>query len=133
VQAVEVPVVAEVLGHRELRVEARALEDHPQAHPHRARLVGQIPAQHPHGSPGRRHEGGEDLEEGRLAASIRPEETKDLSAGYGKGDAGERFPSPVQVTQVLDLDGGNVNSRCSFAYHSGTLPRSSGVSGGLKI
>lgn len=115
-------MVSEVLDDREFWIEAWTLEDYPEIPPDGVRLTGEVVAKQACHPAGRRHQGGEDLEEGRLAAPIRPEETEDLSARYGKGDAGERLPVSVHVTEVFNLDGGDINSWGSCAHYWTPFP-----------
>src|SRR6187549_1679400 len=82
----------EVLAHGELKVEARVLEDHAEPAAHLGRLGPEVGAEDADGAFVRMGQGGEDTEQGRLAAAVGPEEAEDLPRHYGKIDPRERLP-----------------------------------------
>ena len=103
--SVEMPVVPQVLHHGELGVEARALKDHPQVPSHVAGLARQIVAEHGHAPRGHAKQCGENLEERRLPAPVRPEQPEDLPARDGEGDVRERGAIAVPMTEAVDQHG----------------------------
>ena len=102
-QAVEPAVMAEVLLDGELAVDARVLEDDAEPAAHRVRRARHVVTEDAGGTAVGRQEGGEDTEEGALAATVRAEETEQLAARHGERHAGERLTSPEAAAQIYDL------------------------------
>ena len=89
-EAIEMPLVPEVLADRELEVEARALEDDAEEPPHRPRLPSWIEAEDTDLAGLRARQGGEETEERRLAAAVGAEEAEDLPRRHVEIDPNER-------------------------------------------
>ena len=109
-QPVEMPLVAQVLLHRELAVDARVLEHDADVTAHVARRRPHVVAVHARGAGTRRQQGRQDAEERALPAAVRPEQREELSLANVEGDARERLAFAVAPAQSLDLDGGAAHS-----------------------
>ena len=70
--------------------------------PHRVGVLEQTLAEYLYVPAGRRHQGRENLEQGSLAPPVGTQESKDLSARDGKGNAGKSCTGAIQVAQVID-------------------------------
>jgi hypothetical protein len=103
--SVEVPVLHDVLNHRQLGVQARLLEDNPEMAPDLGRLKHHIMTEDATGPAGGSKQRGEDPKECGLPTSIRAEETKDLTPSHA-----ERHPIEGLSLPVLMGEAQNVNS-----------------------
>ena len=105
-EAVQVAVVQEILHHRELGIQARMLEDHPQMASDVVRLAGHVVVEDGDASAGGEEQRGQNLEEGRLAAAVGSEKAEDLTARDRERDARQRLTRSVAMTKILDHHGG---------------------------
>ena len=102
--AVQMPLCAQILFHCEGLVQALRLEHDAHRTPHRGRIARHIVAGD-FGAPfGGHHHRGENAEERRLAAAIRPQQSKDLALSYFEADCREGNAVPVAVSEVLNRD-----------------------------
>ena len=109
-------MVTQVFHHRELGVQTRPLEDHPQVASHVGSLLRQIVAEHGHPPRGRAEQRREDLEERRLPAPVRPEQSKKLRARDGERDVRERGAIAVPVTEAVDEHGRAIGPTLTEAW-----------------
>lgn len=85
VELVERPPVAQVLSCRETAVEpALSTEHDADARTNCRRLLHHVVAEHPRPSRGGQQYGGQDLDEGRLASSVGPEQPHDFARVDGQ-------------------------------------------------
>jgi hypothetical protein len=96
--------VLQVLGHRQLEVQAPGLKDDAGLLPRLVRFAGHIEALiRP--SAGGHHQRRKDAEQGRLAAAIGTQQAEDLRRLYGKAQVVERQPVAVVMGEAVELDG----------------------------
>ena len=89
-EAVEMPLMDEVLADGELEIEAGALEDDAEPAADLPRLRGEVGAEDVDRAALRAGQGREDAEQGRLAAAVGPEEAEDLPRRHLEVDPRER-------------------------------------------
>jgi hypothetical protein len=106
VQAVDLPLQAQVLRPRGPAVDAGALADDADRPPHRGRGVHDVVSRHPgHAGIGAR-ERGEDADRRRLAGSVRPEQAEDRAGAYRQAEAVERRDfAGIRLDQTVRFDG----------------------------
>src|SRR5262245_48034584 len=97
-------MILQVFEHRELAVEARVLEDYPQAFTDQEGVASQVMIQEVHRARGWRHERGENLEEGGFPSTVGAEQREHLAASDGKTHPAEGLALAIRVAQVLDMD-----------------------------
>ena len=102
--SVEMADVDEVLLRRKLHVDAARLEDHADLAAHAAGIQSHVVAQNQSASGGGQHQGGKNAEHGGLAAAVGAEQTEDLGAIHGEGDAVEGDAIAVLMAQAVDLN-----------------------------
>ena len=121
--AVEVPLVAHVLAHREFCVEARRLEDHADVLAHRLGRSGDVVAGDAGRATRRCEQRRQDAEERRLSAAVGPEQAEDLAAVHSEGEAGERLRLPVGEREVGDFEDVTGRLVAVVRIHGVTLSR----------
>ena len=109
--AVEPALVQEVLDDRELGVEARVLENHPDALSDGVRIPQGVPAQERDPSAGGGHERGEDLEQRGLPAAILAQDAENLAPADGERDPFQRDVRAIGVVEILGDDRGRLGLR----------------------
>ncbi len=104
-RAVQVALRAQVLLHGERFVEALRLEHHADvaAHRRRVRAPRRCPASIG-AAFGGDHHGGENAEEGGLAAAVRPQQAEDLALFHFEADVRKRDAVTVAMGEILNLD-----------------------------
>src|SRR6185369_15320469 len=103
-EAVQVTLGAEVLLDGEGFVEALRLENHADMLADFRRITLDVEAGDDGVAVGGHHHGGENAEEGGLAAAIRPQQAEDLALLYLEADIREGHTVAVAVGKVLNLD-----------------------------
>ena len=104
--AVQVGVEAQVLLAGEVAVERRVLEHQADVAPYRVPLPDHVMPGHPRAPRGGVREGAQDLDRGRLARAVGPEEAEGLPRLDLEADAADGFDLSVALDQAGDLDGG---------------------------
>ena len=95
---------AQVLLDGELLVQALRLEHDADLAPHRIWLAGDIVPGDRGFARRRRHHGGKDPEDRRLAAAVGPEQSEDLALARLEADPGQRDPLAVAMSQIFGFD-----------------------------
>ncbi len=103
-ESMQMPLRAEILFDRESLVQALRLEHHADRTADRRGVSGDIVPRDLGATLGGHHHGGKNAEERRLAAAIRPQQSKNLSLFHFKVDTREGNAVPVAVGQVLNCD-----------------------------
>src|SRR4029453_2866575 len=104
VDAVQLPVEAQVLLGRQVGVQGRLLEDQADVAPDLVALPGHVEAGHPGRPGGGVGQGAEDLDGGRLPGPVGPEEPEGLPRPHVQVDAGHRLDLLEALDQSSDGD-----------------------------
>ncbi len=102
--AVELAVEAQVARGREVRVERRVLEDEADVAAHRRALAHDVEARDARLALARVRERAEDLDRGRLARAVRPQEAERLAGVHGQVEAANRLDVAVALDQPAGFD-----------------------------
>jgi hypothetical protein len=101
-QPVQVAMVEQVFADRQLSIETGRLED--DADPAADGAVADVDAGHARGARRGSQRRGEDLEQRGLAAAVRADEAEHFARTHREGDAVQRRPFAVAVSQALNVD-----------------------------
>src|SRR5215216_3023865 len=102
VDAVQLPVELEVLLGGQVGVQGRLLEDQADVAPDLVALAGHVEAGHRGRPGGGVDERAQDLDGGRLAGPVGPEEPEGLAGGHVQVDATHRLDRLVALDQAAD-------------------------------
>ena len=99
-EAVKMTLMREVLAHPQFFVQARRLEDDPDAAAQGSGIAEQVEPENGGGAAGWPNEGGKDAEESGLAPAVRPEQAEDLTRSDAQGKMIERDTIAVAMGEV---------------------------------
>jgi hypothetical protein len=97
-------VVAEVLANREALVQRRRLEDDAKQAPDVRPVRPHVGAEDADTARGRTHERGDDSEQRRFSAAVRPEQREHFSRADRKAHVFQGDAIPVRVADVCDIE-----------------------------
>ena len=120
-KVLQMPLVDHVLAHRQLRVEARRLEDDSDSSTDVVGAPDDVVSRHGGAPVARVQQGRQDAEEGGLPAAVRPEQAEDLPAPHLERQAVEGAGFAVRVSEVLDLEDVLAGSVCRGGGQGVTL------------
>ena len=100
-KAVQMALVAQVLGHRQCLIEALRLEHYADCAAHGGGIARDIVTGNFGAAAGGRHHGGEDAEERGFPAAVRPQQAEDLACLDFEVDIRKRQARSVLMAQVL--------------------------------
>src|SRR4051794_12040586 len=113
-QAVEMSLMHQVFGCRELHVNALLLKHHSNIPPNIAWIRDDAPVADAGIATGGFHQSGENAEQSRFTAAVRTKQAKDLGFGDGKRSSIESGAITIAVYDLLDRDRGGSLSRSTL-------------------
>ena len=116
---------ADVLGDREVEVEAVAVTEQADAPAHLAAFGRQVAAEHGAGATGEREQPGAHPQQRRLAGAVRPAEQHDLAAADGQRHAGERREAAEHGDRTVEVDDRSCHPSPGDAIRSRSLATAS--------
>ena len=136
-EAVEMPLMREVLAHPQFLVEARRLKDDAEPAAQGAGIAQEVEPENAGRAARRPNEGGENAEEGRLAAAVRPEQAEDFARRDAERDVVEREAVAIAMGEVArderrddgfrssheENGSGNAGPRRRVTHAAGSLTR----------
>ncbi len=126
-ESVKMALVHQVLGHRELLVEARGLEDDAEPLANRLRLPAEIESQDANVARLNGNQRRQEAEEGRFAAAVGTQKDEDLAQLDLQANSRQRPPRAVMMLEIRNLDRGSGGRRVidhQLIGESRTLARS---------
>ena len=103
-ESVQVPLRAQILFHGERLVQALRLEHHADRAADRGGVSCHVVPGDFGAALGGHHHGGENAEQGRLAAAIGSQQAEDLSLLHFEADTREGDAVPVAVSEILNCN-----------------------------